>query len=64
MNQLLEIRHEIERIRAAVDGIEVKGAENRTLATYAFEKCSTAIGMLDRFIKNAEGVNEDAPDDQ
>ena len=60
MELLLTLRREIEKIRAAVDEIEVKGSKNRVLATYAFEKCSQMIDLMDKLEKQAEeaGNNE------
>ena len=40
---LQDLGHGLEQIRAAVDAIEMKGAQNHALATYAIDQCNALI---------------------
>ena len=46
MSTLQDIINEIMKIREAIDQIEVKGHQNRTLLSYAYGKCDGLIEAI------------------
>ena len=61
MSTLQDIVNEILKIREAIDQVEVKGNQNRTLLSYAYGRCDgliQAIQETERQILN-ENQNKD-----
>lgn len=46
MMTLYELGTEVQKIRAAIDVIEVKGIQNVKLISYAFDKCNGIIEAI------------------
>lgn len=64
MNTLYDLAMEIARIRDAVNAIEVKGRQNASLVTYAFDKCNGLIQMINEATKELESRNKEAEENQ
>lgn len=60
MMTLYDLGIEVERIRAAIDSIEVKGVQNAKLISYAFDKCN---GLIEA-INEAAAVQQNPPENQ
>lgn len=46
MITLYEFGMEVERIRTAIDSLEVKGIQNAKLISYAFDRCNSLIESI------------------
>lgn len=54
MPSLQEIIHDLKHIQAAVDSIEIKGAENASTVLYAYNLCATLINQFENILNEAQ----------
>lgn len=63
MLTLADIRNQIFKIREAIDGVEVKGHENRSLASYAYQLCNDLIEALNETAHEIQNRVQEAGED-
>ena len=54
MPSLQEIIHDLKHIQAAVDSIEIKGAENASTVLYAYNLCATLINLFENVLNEPQ----------
>lgn len=64
MMTLYDFGTEVEKIRAAIDSIEVKGIQNAKLISYAFDKCSGLIEAINEAAAMQGAPSEDQNEEQ
>jgi len=66
METLYDFGMEIQKIREAINGIQIKGSENASLVVYAVGKCNDLINTINRIADmqrdDAERQNGDPVD--
>ena len=50
MQTLYDFGMEVQKIREAIDSIEVKGAKNASFVVYAYNKCNDIINAINQII--------------
>lgn len=50
MQTLYDFGVEVQKIREAIDSIEVKGAKNASFIVYAYNKCNDIINAINQII--------------
>ena len=60
MITLMDLGNEILKVREAIDGVEVKGNENRSRISYAYEKCNRLIAVINQTTQEIQNGNQEA----
>ncbi len=63
MSTLQDIVNEILKIREAIDQVEVKGNQNRTLLSYAYGKCDGLIQAIQETERQILNENQNGSKD-
>ncbi len=58
MQTLYDFGMEVQKIREAINGLTVKGAENASLVVYAFNKCNDIIKAINEVIDRQQNPPE------
>lgn len=63
MSTLQDVVNEILKIREAIDQVEVKGNQNRTLLSYAYGKCDGLIQAIQETERQILNENQNGSKD-
>lgn len=63
MSTLQDIVNEILKIREAIDQVEVRGNQNRTLLSYAYGKCDSLIQEIQETERQILNENQNGSKD-
>lgn len=63
MQTLYDFGIEVQKIREAIDSIEVKGAKNASLLTYAYSKCNDIINSINEVIEKEQNTPPETDDE-
>ena len=55
MQTLYDFGLEIQKIREAIDSVEVKGVKNASLIVYAYDRCNDLIQTINEITELSEG---------